>query len=368
MSLESAELFAVAPPGLEGVVARELEKNRFRSVRRVMGGVTFAGDLTEAARANLWLRAASRVLLRVGAFDAPGRRELRARIVRFSWDALVAPGAPIHVQVTCHKSRLYHTGLVSEVVHEALGRPSAAKEAEAPTLHVRIVNDRCTLSIDTSGELLHRRGYRQEQSRAPLRETLAAGLLSLCGYGEDEPFTDPMCGSGTLAIEAALLAMRRAPGLQRPFAIEAFPSFDPAALVRLRDEARAGERTTLPSITGSDLHAGALAAARRNAERAGVESFIAFERVGVAAVQPKAETGLLVTNPPYGGRVGGSAKEVREAWAQLDAALSGAFRPWRAGVLCPSAPLAAMMSRPVARSIQLDNGGLPTRLLTFEPA
>lgn len=360
------DLFAVAAPGLEGVVEAELRALGF-AAKREPGGVRFRGDLHAAARANLWLRAASRVLLRVGTFDAPGRRELAARVPRLPWADVLAPGARTRVRVSSHASRLYHTGLIEEVLRTALPIEPAGESPEAELL-VRIVRDRCTVSLDTSGELLHRRGYREETSRAPLRETLAAGMLLLCGYDGSEPFVDPMCGSGTLPLEAALIARRRAPGWMRTFAVERFPGFDREVLGKLRAEAIEQERASGPLIAGSDVHAGAVAAASRNAARAGLTEWVRFERKDVASLEAPAGSGLLVTNPPYGQRVGGreDARSAEAGLAALGTALEGPFSGWRAAVLLPP-QLTRRLRLPIRREHALDNGGLSVTLAEIAP-
>jgi len=355
----SSELFAVASPGLEPAVRSELRALHFAAVSAAPGGVAFRGDLREAARANLWLRSATRVLLRVAEFDAPGRRELLARSARANLSPFLEPGRPAKIHAACHKSRLYHSGLVEEVLREALALPSPQSGEPSILLLARLVHDRCTLSIDTSGELLHRRGWRQETSRAPLRETLAAGMLLLCGYDGSQAFADPMCGSGTLAIEAALLAGGRAPGLRRAFAIEAFPGFSAQAMAALRAEAEAAAHAPAHPILAADVHAGALASARRNAERAGVLAHVRFERCDAGRLRAPAETGLLLTNPPYGARLAGTD----DAVAALDAALRGPFRTWKRAFLAPARGRRAGLGLPVERATTLDNGGIRVELV-----
>lgn len=353
------EIFAVCAPGLEPVVAAELARIGL-SGRIEPGGVTFRTDFEGLARAHVWLRAATRLLVRVGAFDAPGRRELAARAQRLAWAAFLRPGAAVRMHVSARNSRLYHTGLVTEVIAEACGF-AVSKEPDAPEIHVRLLKDRCVVSIDASGELLHRRGYRQESSRAPLRETLAAGMLLAAGYDGDAAFVDPMCGSGTLAIEAALLATHTAPGLARAFAFERFPAFEAAVLARVKDEARARIRPAPQPIEGSDVHSGALAAARRNAERAGVA--VKFERIDVEKRTAPAPTGLLATNPPYGERIG----EEREAAKKLATALGGPFRGWTRAVLCARRDLQEAVGLRRARSVELDNGGIRVTYVIAPP-
>jgi putative N6-adenine-specific DNA methylase len=363
VSLPRYELFAASAPGLETTLRAELRTLGFNSTRPTVGGVIFSGTLDDVAKANLWLRTANRVLLRLGEFDAPGRRELLSRSRALPMRPFVAANAALKLHVTAHKSRLYHTGLIAEAFHEGTGTVSAEKDAPAPEVFIRFERDRCTVSIDTSGELLHRRGYRQETSHAPLRETLAASLLLISGYNGSLPLLDPMCGSGTIPIEAFLIATRRAPGLRRTFGFEAFPSASAERLAGLRKAAEELIRPAPALIQGSDIHAGALATARRNAERAEA-SLITWERADVARLTPSAEEGFLVTNTPYGRRIGQHAdRTADDSLDALDAALSGPFRKWRAGVLVASSRWHASTSIHAQR---LDNGGIPVHYFQFK--
>lgn len=361
------ELFAVASPGLERVVAAELRGLGFADAHELPGGAAFRGTLPQALKANVWLRTATRVLLRLAVFDAPGRRELLARARRLDVAPFVAPGAAVHVSVSCQQSRLYHTGLVTEVLCEALGLVPAAKDQVAPTLFVRLLKDRCTLSIDTSGELLHRRGYRLETSRAPLRETLAAGMLLLCGYDGTRPLVDPMCGSGTIPIEAALIATGRAPNAARAMALEKFPAVDAALLVAVRQEAQAALRPAGELIFGADIHGGALHAARSNAARAGVAGLVRLERCDVAHLAAPAPGGLLLTNPPYGKRIQRDRNDRGDPLVALQAALAGAFRGWERLVIGPGVELRRAIKLPVVRAVRLDNGGIAVEMLQYRP-
>lgn len=358
----SWELFAVAAPGLEAVVANELRALGIEPRKTVTGGVVFSGDLATVARANLHLRAASRVLIRLGAFDAPGRRELVARAKKVALERFVR-GGPLEVEATCKQSRLYHTGLVAEALHEAFGTVAAQPGETAPLVVVRIVRDRCELSLDTSGELLHRRGARQETSRAPMRETLAAGLLLLAGYDGETAFADPMCGAGTILLEAASIAARQAPGIARSFAFESFVGAEPAILARLKAEAKGRERTPPHVIAGSDINAGALGVARRNLERAGLLSHVRVERMDVARLAPPAPTGLLLTNPPYGRRI----EDADQAIDSLGFALRTAFRGWNRGVFAPKAIARAALGREPDASHRLVNGGIEVELALLKP-
>ena len=241
------------------------------------GGVEFSGDLRAVYRANLHLRTASRILVRVGNFfRAETFPELEERASRLPWERFLRPGQPISMRVTCHKSKLYHTDAVARTVMEGLGRRLGAAsdlvkaseegddEQPAQLVIVRIVEDRCTASLDSSGIPLHKRGYRQALAKAPLRETLAAGMLLASGWDRRSPLLDPFCGSGTIPIEAALLAAGLPPGLHRRFAFMDWPDFDATLWESILDQVTPPANPR-PAILASDRDAGAIAMARANA-------------------------------------------------------------------------------------------------------
>lgn len=385
--------FAVCAPGVEPATLREVEAlPGARDARTVPGGVEFSGTLEAGMRANLWLRTAGRVLLRVGSVEAREFAQLRRRAGALPWRALVAPGAPVVVKATAHGCRLFHTGAVAETLALAVGdrlARGAAATGPAPvgdalaasaTLLARGERDRWTLSLDASGELLHRRGWRLETARAPLRETLGAALLLLCEYDPERPFLDPLCGAGTLPIEAAGLALGRAPGLGRAFAFERWPAFDPSLLARLRAEAEAAARAAAPApIAGCDRSESAIAAARRNAERAGVAAHVALAVLPLAEVRaprfrparapgappPAGPRGLVLANPPWGRRLG-DPRLARATYAELGRLLRERFRGWRAGVLVADPTHADALRLSPTAEHRLASGGIHLRLLRFD--
>jgi putative N6-adenine-specific DNA methylase len=239
--LAALSSFAVTAPGLEGLCAAELTTLGLDGTPEP-GGVAFAGDLAAVARANLWLRTASRVLVRVAEFRATAFYELELHAKRIEWATYLAPGARVSFRVTCKKSKLYHSDAVAQRLEEAVRRVvpnvdttrSSEDDEDGSSVVgrqlfvVRFLHDVCRISIDSSGALLHMRGYRQQIAKAPLRETLAAAVLLGAGWTGDTPLVDPMCGSGTIPIEAALLARRMAPGRDRAFAFQQWPNADPA--------------------------------------------------------------------------------------------------------------------------------------------
>ena len=233
------DLFAIAAPGLEPLVERELRALGIEGAHADAGGVSFTGGREAIYRANLHLRTASRVIARVAEFGARGFPELVRHAKRQPWERYLAAVRPIHLRVTCKKSRLYHSDAVAERVGDAIAKRLGVgglstikggedEDAIGQLVIVRMAHDHCVLSVDTSGALLHRRGYREATAKAPIRETLAAALLLAAEWRVDAPLLDPFCGSGTIAIEAALLARRIAPGLQRRLAFMDWPHFDRA--------------------------------------------------------------------------------------------------------------------------------------------
>ena len=325
--------------GLEAAAADEASALGFAVAGVEVGGVHLGGDTREALRANLSVAIPTRVLVRVARFEARDFATLERRVRALDWSRFGRGFAP---RAACHASRLHHTG----AIEERLGRWLPAGET---ALLVRFDRDVCTLSVDTSGERLHKRGWRVETGPAPLRETLAAGLLRLAGWAPGEALYDPMCGSGTLLIEAACAAQGLRPGRLRAFDCEA----------RLEHglRARVLERPTpiIPTtIVGSDRAKPAIEAAKRNAERAGVEAALTLSVLEAAHAQAPAAQGLLVCNLPYDRRAAGAA----HAAERLRRALDGPFAAWRAAVLTPDPRIAAQLDRGVTAVHAVDNGGL----------
>jgi putative N6-adenine-specific DNA methylase len=344
--------FAVAAPGLEAVVRAESERlPGVMDVRQVPGGVEFAGDIAVGMAANLHLRVATRVLLRLGEVRAREFSKLRRLLAKLPWEAFVSPERPLRFSATAHRCRLYHTGAVTETAALAIadglgaappaashaGKDGADGPADGGAIETRVLlrgqEDTWAISLDASGALLHRRGWRLEAGSAPLRETLAAGILALCGYDPTRPLVDPMCGAGTFALEAACIAVDRAPGLERPFAFESWPCFDAAAWARLRNQAREHQHPVVPApILAFDRDARAVECARRNAERAGLAAHVTIERAAFGTRAAPTPPGLVVMNPPYGRRLGNQASGTRLA-REVARVLRAGFPGWRAALL-----------------------------------
>lgn len=378
--------FAVASPGLEGAVEAELRAlEPGRPLIPVPGGVEFEATPDEARALLPWLRITSRLWRRLGRTRARAFGELERKWLALPWRDYLVPGQRIRVEVTVHRCRLYHTGALRQRLVEAAERALGAALVlatdaeddpettevgafpdEPQRLLVRGEADAFTVSVDASGERLHRRGYRQEVGKAPLRETLAAGLLHLCGWSAEEALVDPMCGSGTLPIEAALMALQRSPPRVR-FAIDGWPLHAGRVAPEASHATRDGPAVD-PShlrLWGFDRDPRMVARAQRNAERAGVADAIHFATHDFTDLRPLAPAGLLLFNPPYGHRLGHPEGEAR-AFRGLARTLSG-WVGWRAGVLVPAgAALEAPGLRETARH-PLRNGGLATELVMLRP-
>ena len=393
-SSSSFKAFTSTGPGLESIAAGELKALGIRG-RQEIGGVAFNADLQQLYEANLWLRTATRVLVRLGSFHASTFYELERRAKKLPWAEFLPPGGKVRVRVTCRKSKLYHSDAVGERVLSAIvGSASRAIEGntdaenadasetlDAPDVKtesvqeseqlfvVRIVNDECEVSADSSGDLLHRRGYRQEIAKAPLRETIAAAMVLASGWKRNEPLLDPMCGSGTIPIEAAMIARKMAPGLRRNFQFMSWAGFDAERWNEILESARAAVTDFSGEILGSDRDSGAVQAAVRNAERAGVSENVRFFTEAVsgsiaANADSLRDTGWILTNPPYGVRVGES-DDLRNLYAKLGSALKS--KPgWRLGILTSDSALVGQTKLSLRPRFSTSNGGIPVAYFVSE--
>jgi putative N6-adenine-specific DNA methylase len=373
-------IFAVATPGLTPITAQELHNlgllhsiqgDFSQAIETDGGGVEFTGNLRAIYLANLSLRTASRVLVRMGDCHATTFSELRKKVGQWAWEDYLAPEQPVALRVTCHKSRLYHSDAVAERICLAIGDrlgqlPPVQKFDENTEIHppqlliVRLVQDHCTVSVDSSGALLHRRGYRLATAKAPLRETLAAGIILASGWDAAAPLLDPFCGSGTIPIEAALIAQGKPPGQSRRFAFMDWPNYDPIQWGNLLAKIQHSASNQLPKITASDRDAGAIQNAQANAERAGVAEWIEFLHRAVSAIEPTGK-GWVVTNPPYGLRVRGN-KDLRDLYAQFGKVLRERCPGWHVAILCNSLQLLRNTGLSLDTSLSLKNGGVGVRL------
>ncbi len=362
------EIFLTATPGLEQALLAEAHENGFADAQVTAGGVTITGTWADVWRANLTMRGATRVLARIGSFMAFHLAQLDKRARKFPWGDVLRADVPVRVEVaTSRKSKIYHAGAATQRIENALKAQGYQISADAPiAIKARIDDNRVTLSVDTSGESLHKRGHKEAVGKAPMRETLAALMLRECGYTGREPVLDPMCGSGTFVIEAAEIAAGLHPGRTRSFAFEQLASFKPDTWAEMR---KTGEIThPTHDFHGSDRDAGAVRMATANAERAGVGNLITFQNLNATDIQPpEGPPGLIICNPPYGGRIG-NPKMLYSVYAGLGETLKSRFAGWRVGIVTNDAGLAKATGLPFGpKGPAIPHGGLKVWLFKTGP-
>lgn len=362
-------LFVVVSPGLEEVCAKELTMLGLSSVRVVPGGVEFSGRLADIYRANLWSRCASRILVRLGSFRCRAFPDMYHRALRLPWGRFLRGATTVDVRVTCHHSRLMHGGRIAETLQAAidksLGRDPDSPQKPEQLVVARMINDELSLSIDSSGPLLHRRGYRRSSTRAPLRETLAAGILMLLDWQPTMPLADPMCGTGSFILEGAMMASGRAPGLGREFTFMNWPGFRAGLWQQLCRDAGKLQQPVRIELQGADLDPAAVAAANSNLASLDVEGAVGFRQCALADQPVRQSPGLLVCNPPYGHRLK-PGTSLPEFYSGLGQGLARSFPGWRLALLCPDGGLVRATGLSFEKTVELDNGGLKVGLYVAE--
>jgi putative N6-adenine-specific DNA methylase len=377
------EYFAPCTLGVEAALEAEPVELGAREVSTRPGGASFVGDRRLGYAANLWLRSAIRVqdlLLRA---PARGKEALYAAVGRIDWSRHMGLDQTLAVDASVRDSELTHGNFVGLTVKDAIVDQFRARtgrrpnvDADRPDLPLKVVLQRDALSLwrNLSGESLHKRGYRPVQVKSPLNEATAAGLLRLSGWDRASPLVDPMCGSGTLLIEAAMLAADRAPGMDRRFAFERWRDFDAGTWRSLREEARARAKATLPfALEGADRHGGAISIAVRSAQAAGVGNLVRFSVADAADWTPALATPpggpraplTVVCNPPYGERIG-EGEDLVGSWRALGRFLSERARGGRAFVLCGNPEMPRVIGRETVRQRVVMNGQLECRLLEYD--
>jgi 23S rRNA (guanine2069-N7)-methyltransferase / 23S rRNA (guanine2445-N2)-methyltransferase len=372
---------ATVPRGLADLLARELESLGAQHCRERSAGVLFTGSLETGYRACLWSRCASRVLLQLTEFEAATADEFHSQVRAFDWSAHIDPARTIACEFTGSHPTITHShfgalrlkdGICDRLRDDTGVRPDVELSRPAVRVHAHANGTHVVLSLDLAGEGLHRRGYRTEAGEAPLRENLAAGLLLRARWPQaaqrGAEFLDPMCGSGTLVIEAAMIAGQRAPGLQRDyFGFLGWKGHDAALWQQLKTEAAHSAVSEVAStMRGSDIDQRALTIAAANAERAGVTALISLEHRPVASVRPLGEEpGLICTNPPYGERLGDEAQS-RSVYAELGQTLREHFVGWDAAILTAAPESARELRLRSYRVHELWNGAIAVRLLRID--
>jgi putative N6-adenine-specific DNA methylase len=375
--------FAITAPGLEGLCRSELSALGFTMAHetKTTGGISFQGRIHEGYTANLEARTANRVLMRIDEFEATNFRQLARKLTALPWELYLYKDAALDIRVTARRSRLYHTGAVAEQCREAISRrrdmAGTARETGtevspcAQQIFVRAHRDHFTLSMDSSGDILYKRGIKTQGGKAPMRETTAAAILAICGYGGDEPLLDPMCGSGTFALEGAMIANRIPAGYFRNFAFMDWPCFRPARWNHIRQQAKTKiiERTE-PIIFAADIDRGsrnALSTVIADHHLSGTISVVGkdfFDLLPTDCEEKKTKrrTGLVTINPPYGRRLE-SPTQSEKLFLEICRKLKTDFRGWKIALVTPMKRLIPQIPFRV-KTRNLFHGGLKLILLT----
>ncbi len=358
--------YAIVIPGLEATAAKELEALSAHEIRVDSGGVYFSGTMETMFRVNLRSRCITRVLLRLKRFTAMTLDGLGNKMKQVEWSQYLDHESKVTVHASCHSSKLMHTANIESEICASIekrGFSTGSGEVEQK-IYIRIENNRCLLSIDTSGERLDRRGYRLESGKAPVRETLAAGILQWMGWSPEEMLLVPMCGSGTFAIEAAMMQQKQAPGLTHKFPFVAWPQLKRKAWKRLLDRTQAMMiKHDLPlSIYASDINQNATEITSRNADRAGVSALIHLEQKDVKELTAPegASSGLIVCNPPYGQRID---TNVLALYAALGKRYREDYSGWRMVVISPDSACENALGLTIKRRLKIKHGGKWVSLL-----
>ena len=371
--------FATVARGLEPIAAQELERLGASDVRPDFTGVHFVGDRSLLYRVNLWARTIFRVLVTLREFHCPDAERLYQEVQKIPWEKYLQPHNTLAVNATGGNPKLNHTHFTALQVKNAIvdqqrrqfGQRSSV-DTQNPDLliNVHIHHNRCTLSLDSSGASLHKRGYRPAMGLAPLKETLAAALLDMAEWEPSLPFLDPLCGSGTLPLEASLKALNIAPGLFRQqFAFEKWSDFDEPLWNQLLKEAENSELSELKApIIGCDRDLDILNQARINAEQCGVADKVTFTHKDLSVLSlldAPADRGVIICNPPYGERIG-DVKELGDLYKLLGDVFKQSFKGWTAFVLTGNKELAKRVGLKASRRIPVYNGSIPCTLLKYE--
>ncbi|BBP01883.1 THUMP domain-containing class I SAM-dependent RNA methyltransferase [Sulfuriferula nivalis] len=375
MSKKLEQFFATCPRGLEALLGEELRELGAQAIAPTYGGVAFSGEYELCYRANLHSRLASRVLLRVGGGEYRDEEDIYHGALSFDWPTMFSVDKTIVVKMTAQKAPLksleFTTLRIKDAIcdrfREATGeRPNVDIREPDVRIHVFLTATECTLYLDTSGQSLFKRGLRKQAGAAPLNENLAAGMVKLSGWQPGTPFFDPMCGSATILMEAAQVALNIAPGSHRDFGFEKLTRFDPKVWLPIKQAAIDAQLpATLQPIFGRDMFGDSLRDAQVNLEAAGLAGVIQLKQGNVIEVPAPADHGVIVTNPPYGIRIG-EQSELAEFYPQLGNWLKQKCTGWNAYILSADMNLPKLIRLNATKRTPLFNGALECRLFEYK--
>jgi putative N6-adenine-specific DNA methylase len=366
---QQLSVFASIAPGFEAALADELGELGFRA-KQVEGGVYVMTTMEGLYVLHCWSRLAGRITVEVGSFRSTTLIHFADQLRKLDLGPFLWPNQDIDVRVACRGSRLRHRETVAKktklALQDASRRPRVVQRRGRPTaarVHVRIVNDLVTVAVDASGELLHRRGWRRSTAKAPIRENLGAAVLLLSGWAPGTCLVDPMCGSGTFGIEAALICRGVAPGLQRNFAFEHWPAHDPKLWKRVLNHAEQPIAPEPTRILVADRDSGAVKATNENARRAKVDGDIEVVHSALADLVPPDELGILVVNPPYGERI---AVPVGQFYRHIGRVLRERWSGWQIAIIVPDLRYVGSFGFPVKEKARFSNGGITVFVVVGE--
>lgn len=376
MTNQINQYFATVARGLEPIAAQELESLGAKDVRPDFTGVHFQGDKALLYRVNLWARTVFRILMPIQEVKSFNEEQLYRSVQSINWEEYLQPNNTLAVNCTGGNKNLNHTHFTALQIKKAIVDQQRQKTGQRSNIDVEnpdilinahIYQNRCLLSLDSSGASLHRRGYRPAMGLAPLKETLAAALLQMSQWQPNLPFLDPLCGSGTLPIEAALKALNIAPGLYRQkFGFENWQDFDLPLWQKILQEAKDSQLSTLTApIFASDNDINIIEQAEINAEYCGMDHQIKFSQTELSKIEAPADNGVIICNPPYGKRIG-EANELGEFYKLIGDIFKQRFKGWTAFVLTGNKELAKRIGLKASRRIPVYNGSLSCTLLKYE--
>lgn len=354
-------LFAVVPPGLESIAFQELVEIGVTGPILEKGGVTFSTDLTHLVRAHVALGSAAQILLRLHTFLAPSIPQFVKRAAQINWEDYLKNTDHLSIQVSTAKSKIYHSKKLEQLLLEAIKKKvpgvQVLKEDAGQSIHVTLKRNICNISISTTGQYFYRRGYRVHNVHAPIRENLAFGILKLAKWDGSIPLVDPMCGSGTVVIEASKIAAGIPPHRGREFPFESWPCMGKWHQQISDQKQILNPRSSSVPILGFDRDPQAIAACQVHAERAGVMENTTFARQAFETLTLATSPGILIINPPYGKRIAAD-RETNASFKKISWILKERFGGWQVIILCPDKALAKVMKLPFKSLALLNHGGI----------
>lgn len=358
------DLIATTTFGIESITAKELKELGYEDLKIENGKVSYTGDEMDIAISNTWLRTADRILIKVAEFKAVTFEELFQGTLAVEWGNIIPVDGKMHVVGKSIKSTLFSVPDCQSIVKKAVVKSMQRKynkeifSESGPVykIEVALLKDIVTLTIDTTGSGLHKRGYRENAGEAPLKETLAASLVLLSKWKADRLLVDPFCGSGTILIEAAMIGSNMAPGLNRNFVCEEWPNMSKKLWDQVREGAKSSIKKGEMQLIGYDINERVLRTARRNAEKAGVQNYIDFQKLDFKDFSSKRKYGYIITNPPYGERIG-EKSEVELLYKKLGN-LKENLNTWDFNVLTSYLGFEKLFGRKATKNRKLYNGRL----------